>query len=45
MSWADYLTPAEIHRLLQIKTDKKAGQAEARRIYDRCRKRMAKEAG
>lgn len=44
MRWRDYLTPAEIDRLAQIDADKKAGQAEQRRIYDRCRKRMAKDA-
>lgn len=40
--WADYLTNDEIHRLIQIKQDRAEGRAEARRIYDRCRKRMAK---
>lgn len=40
MSWRDYLTSAEVAELAQIDSDKKAGQAQARRIYDRCRKRM-----
>lgn len=41
MIWRDYLTPDEIARLAEIDRAKKAGQAEQRRIYDRCRKRMA----
>lgn len=40
VNWRDHLTPAEIDELAQIERDKKAGQAQARRIYDRCRKRM-----
>lgn len=40
MIWRDFLTPAEVERLAEIERDKKAGQAEQRRIYDRCRKRM-----
>ena len=42
-TWKDYLTTAEVEELAQIKADKKAGQAQERRIYDRCRKRMAAE--
>lgn len=40
MNWRDHLTQSEIDELAQIERDKKAGQAQARRIYDRCRKRM-----
>lgn len=39
MNWRDYLTADEIERLAEIDREKKAGQAEHRRIYDRCRKR------
>jgi hypothetical protein len=39
-NWRDYLTPDESQRLLEIDRAKKAGQAEQRKIYDRCRKRM-----
>jgi len=41
MNWRDYLTPEEIAELAEIEREKRAGQAQARRIYDRCRKRMA----
>ncbi|MBK9496679.1 MAG: hypothetical protein IPO08_19695 [Xanthomonadales bacterium] len=40
VNWRDYLTAEEIERLAQIDRAKKDGQAEQRRIYDRCRKRM-----
>lgn len=40
MNWRDFLTADEVSELAQIDADKKAGQAQARRIYDRCRKRM-----
>ena len=43
MIWRDYLTAAEIARLAEIDRAKKDGQAEQRRIYDRCRKRMERE--
>jgi hypothetical protein len=39
VNWRDYLKPEEIERLAEIEAAKKAGQAEQRRIYDRCRKR------
>ncbi len=42
--WHDYLKPEERARLEQIEDEKKTGQLEHRRIYDRCRKRMDKEA-
>ena len=42
MIWRDYLTSAEIAELAKIEADKRAGQAQQRRIYDRCRKRMPK---
>lgn len=38
--WRSYLKPDEIERLAQIDAAKREGQAEQRRIYDRCRKRM-----
>ena len=41
MNWRDYLTPDEIAELAKIEADKRAGQAQVRRIYDRCQKRMA----
>lgn len=44
MNWRDHLTQSEIDELAQIERAKKAGQAQARRIYDRCRKRMAQTA-
>ena len=39
MIWRDYLKPHEVERLAEIEREKRVGQAEARRIYDRCRKR------
>lgn len=44
MNWRDHLTQPEIAELEAIDRAKKEGQRQARRIYDRCRKRMAKEA-
>lgn len=38
--WRDYLTPVEIAELAEIERAKREGQKQARRIYDRCRKRM-----
>lgn len=43
MNWRDFLTEAEVERLAEIARAKKVGQAEQRRIYDRCRKRMNQE--
>lgn len=40
MNWRDYLTPEEIAELAEIERAKLEGQKQARRIYDRCRKRM-----
>lgn len=40
MNWRDFLTANEAEELAQIDRAKKAGQAHARRIWDRCRKRM-----
>lgn len=42
MDWKDYLTDAEIAELAEIDRAKREGQKQARRIYDRCRKRMEK---
>jgi len=42
MTWQNYLSAAEVAELAQIAADKRAGQAQAKRIYDRCRKRMNK---
>jgi hypothetical protein len=41
MIWRDHLKPHEVERLAEIEREKRVGQAEARRIYDRCRKRMS----
>lgn len=41
VNWRDYLTPTEIAELAEIERAKRDGQKQARRIYDRCRKRMA----
>ena len=38
--WKDYLTLSEVDELAKIDREKREGQAQARRIYDRCRKRM-----
>lgn len=43
MNWREYLTAEEAQRLDQLKVENRAIKAEHRRIYDRCRKRMAKE--
>jgi hypothetical protein len=43
MEWKDYLTDQERDRLAAIEAGKREGQREKLRIYDRCRKRMAKE--
>jgi hypothetical protein len=45
MKWTDYLTDAERAELAKIEADKLAGQRQRWRIYDRCRKRMAKRMG
>jgi hypothetical protein len=39
VTWRDHLKPHEVERLAEIEREKRVGQAEARRIYDRCRKR------
>ena len=39
-SWRNYLTPSEAEELAAIERARDAGKAQARRIYDRCRKRM-----
>jgi hypothetical protein len=43
VKWRDYLTPEEEQRLIEIEHEKRAGQAEQRRIYDRCRKRVGRD--
>jgi hypothetical protein len=45
MIWRDHLKPHEVERLAEIEREKRIGQAEARRIYDRCRKRMSGKSG
>jgi hypothetical protein len=45
MNWRDHLTDTEAAELAEIDRAKLAGQRQARRIYDRCRKRKAKESG
>lgn len=39
--WRDYLEPIERARLIQIAGENRDIKREYRRIYDRCRKRMA----
>lgn len=41
--WLDYATPEERQRLKEIDLIRDAAQTERIKIYDRCRKRMAKE--
>lgn len=41
MNWRDELTEAELARLVEIDETRLALNKEYRRIYDRCRKRMA----
>jgi hypothetical protein len=45
MNWKDFLTAAEIDELAKIQADKLAGQKQARRIYDRCWRRLKKQGG
>lgn len=40
-SWRDHLTASETTRLAELAAEREANKAEYRRIYDRCRKRMA----
>lgn len=40
--WRDFLADEEVAELSEIEAAKVAGQQRARRIYDRCRKRMKK---
>jgi hypothetical protein len=42
MTWKDFRDEHDIHLLGVIKMARQADTAEYRRIYDRCRKRMAK---
>ena len=42
-SWRDYLTEKEVAELDLIANANRDLKAQYRRIYDRCRKRMAKE--
>lgn len=42
MNWRDFLTDAERDRLAELKAENRRLKAEHRRIYDRCRKRMAR---
>ena len=43
MNWRDFLTAAERDRIEAIPRDRLKLTEEYRQIYDRCRKRMAKE--
>lgn len=43
VDWRDFLTDDERNRLDEIKSENRKLKAEHRRIYDRCRKRMAKD--
>lgn len=43
MNWKDYMTQAEIARVAELDSERRARLAEYRRIYDRCRKRMKRE--
>jgi hypothetical protein len=42
MKWKDLLNDAERERLSEMKGIRRLLNAEYRRIYDRCRKRLAK---
>lgn len=42
MTWRDFLTEPERGRLYMLEMDRRAAVADRRRIYDRCRKRMAR---
>ena len=44
MNWRDYLKPEEVARLAELAQGNRSIKAEQRRIYDRCRKRMAAQA-
>lgn len=41
--WRDHLTPQEAKRLVEIEQQRKALKAEARRIFDRARKRAVRD--
>jgi len=43
VDWRDFLTDDERNRLDELKAENRKIKAEHRRIYDRCRKRMAKD--
>lgn len=43
MNWKDFLTAAEVEELAKIQADKAAGQKQAKRIYDRCWRRLKKQ--
>lgn len=40
MQWREFLRENEAARLIEIDGERKSLNAEYRRIYDRCRKRM-----
>lgn len=43
MNWREFLTDAERERLDELKAENRRLKDEHRRIYDRCRKRMARD--
>lgn len=43
MNWRDHATPDELARIEELKERRADASAEIKQIYERCRKRMARE--